>query len=165
MKMIVGEKSKLPKDIHDHYLKALPTPRERKGTWVFAKELVASSDWYDSLWSDLLESYPPQCGGDRIDLLGFDACSVPNSKTPQRRSEIGTARWTDTYITVTGVKGSGGLAEVQLSTEASTTQQGPGASAPTDSNPWGMMKCNYGKGDAHVGGEQSCVPQTCGRDQ
>ena len=43
MKMIVGDKSKLPKHIHDHYLKALPTPRERKGTWVFAKELVVSS--------------------------------------------------------------------------------------------------------------------------
>ncbi len=52
MKMIVGDKSKLPKHIHDHYLKALPTPRERKGTWVFAKELVASGDWYDSLWSE-----------------------------------------------------------------------------------------------------------------
>ncbi len=52
MKMLVGDKSKLPKHIHDHYLKALPTPRERKGTWVFAKELVASDDWYDSLWSE-----------------------------------------------------------------------------------------------------------------
>ena len=52
MKMLVGDKSKLPKHIHDHYLKALPTPRERKGTWVFAKELVASSDWYSSLWSE-----------------------------------------------------------------------------------------------------------------
>ena len=52
MKMLVGDKSKLPKHIHDHYLKALPTPRERKGTWVFAKELVASGNWYDSLWSE-----------------------------------------------------------------------------------------------------------------
>ena len=52
MKMIVGDKYKLPKHIHDHYLKALPSPRERKGTWVFAKELVASSDWYESLWSE-----------------------------------------------------------------------------------------------------------------
>ena len=51
MKMMVGDKSRLPKHIHDHYLKALPTPRERKATWVFAKELVASGDWYESLWS------------------------------------------------------------------------------------------------------------------
>ena len=52
MKMLVGDKSKLTKHIHDHYLKALPTPRERKGTWVFAKELAASGDWYDSLWGE-----------------------------------------------------------------------------------------------------------------
>ena len=66
------------------------------------------------LCSVLLESGPPQCGGDRIILLGFDASSVPDSKTPQRPSEIGTTRWTDSYITVTGINGLGGLSEVQL---------------------------------------------------
>ena len=80
--------------------------------------LIADRDGNTRLCSVLLGSDPPQCGGDRIDLLGFDASSVPNSKTPQRPSEIGTARWTDSYITVIGIKVDDGLAEVQLSTES-----------------------------------------------
>jgi len=80
--------------------------------------LVADRDGRTRLCSGLLESYPPQCGGDQIELLEFDASSVPNSKTPQRPSEIPTARWTDSHITVTGIKVIGGLAEVRLSTEA-----------------------------------------------
>ena len=80
--------------------------------------LIANRDGNTRLCSVLLESDPPQCGGDRIDLLGFDASSVPNSSTPQRPSEIQTARWTDSPITVTGIKGIGGLVEVRLSNEA-----------------------------------------------
>ena len=86
--------------------------------------LIADSDGNARLCSVLAESLPPQCGGDRIDLLGFDASSVPNSKTPQRPSEIQTARWTDDYITVTGIKGIGGLSEVRLSTPAPSTVGG-----------------------------------------
>ena len=66
------------------------------------------------LCSELLESSPPQCGGDRIDLLGFDASSVPNTSTLQSSSEIQTARRTDRQISVTGITGIGGLAEVRL---------------------------------------------------
>ncbi len=80
--------------------------------------LIADKDGYTRLCSGLLESYPPQCGGDRIDLLGFDASTVPNTQTPQTPSEIGTVRWTDSFITVTGINGIAGLAEVRLSTEA-----------------------------------------------
>ena len=79
--------------------------------------LIADRGGNTRLCSGLLESFPPQCGGDRIDLLGFDASSVPNSKTPQRPSEIQTARWTNSQITVTGIRVIGGLAEVRLSTE------------------------------------------------
>ena len=86
--------------------------------------LFADRQGNTRLCSGLLESYPPQCGGDRIDLLGLDASSVPNSKTPQRRSEIGTVRWTDSYITITGIKGIAGLAEVRLLTEAPATVGG-----------------------------------------
>ena len=80
--------------------------------------LIADWDGNTRLCSGLLESGPPQCGDDRIDLLGFDASSVPNSETPQRPSEIRTSRWTNSQITVTGIKGIGGLANVRLSTEA-----------------------------------------------
>jgi len=106
--------------------------------------LFANRDGNARLCSTLLESFPPQCGGDRIDLLGFDASSVPNSKTPQGPSEIQTARWTDSYITVTGIKRTGGLAEVRLSTEAPTTQRGPSASAPTESNPQSSPIVSHG---------------------
>ena len=87
--------------------------------------LIANRDGKTRLCSVLLESDPPQCGGDRIDLLGFDASSVPNSKTPQRPSEIQTARWTDSPITVTGIKGIGGLVEVRLSNEATEGDSSP----------------------------------------
>ena len=83
--------------------------------------LVADRDGNTRLCSALLESDPPQCGGDRIGLLGFDASSVPNSETPQRPSEIGTVRWTDSYITVTGIKRSGGLARCDYRTSPPRT--------------------------------------------
>ncbi len=79
--------------------------------------LVVDRDGNTRLCSGLLESSPPQCGGDRIELLGFDANSVPNTSTPQSSSEIRTARWTNSQITVTGIKGVEGLAEVRLSNE------------------------------------------------
>jgi len=82
--------------------------------------LIANRDGTTRLCSVLLESFPPQCGGDRIDLLGFDASTVNNSKTLQRPSDIQTVRWTDTDIIVTGIKVVGGLTEVRLSTEAPT---------------------------------------------
>ena len=83
--------------------------------------LIAGRDGNTRLCSLLAESLPPQCGGDRISLLGFDASSVPNSKTPQRPSDIPTVRWTDSLITVTGIKRIDGLADVQLSIETPTT--------------------------------------------
>jgi len=97
--------------------------------------LFADADGRVRLCSGLLESYPPQCGGNRIELLGFDASSVPDTSIPQRPSEIGTVRWTDSQITVTGIKAVGGLTEVRLWTEAQAAQQDPSAPATTGSNP------------------------------
>ncbi len=51
MKMVIGDKSKLPKSIHRHYIKPLKYPGERKGCFVFPKQIIESSDWLDSLWS------------------------------------------------------------------------------------------------------------------
>ncbi len=87
--------------------------------------LVVDRDDSTRLCSLLAESSPPQCGGDRINLLGFDGSSVPNSKTPERPSEIGTTRWTNSYITVTGIKTIDGLSDVSISsplTEISLTE-------------------------------------------
>jgi len=79
--------------------------------------LIADRDGTVRLCSVLLESFPPQCGGDRIELLGFDASVVPDTSSPQRQSDIRTVRWTNDQITVTGIKESAGLADVRLSTE------------------------------------------------
>ena len=79
--------------------------------------LIADRDGSARLCSALLESSPPQCGGDRIELLGFDASIVPDTSSPQRQSDIRTVRWTNDQITVTGIKESAGLADVRLSTE------------------------------------------------
>ncbi|MBS1537854.1 MAG: alpha/beta fold hydrolase [Bacteroidetes bacterium] len=50
LKISFGDKSKLTKHIHNHYLKAFPTPQSRTSTAVLAKELIGSSNWFDSLW-------------------------------------------------------------------------------------------------------------------
>jgi haloalkane dehalogenase len=50
VKKAVGDKKKLSKNIHKHYFKHLSTPRERKGSWVFPREIIGSSVWLDQLW-------------------------------------------------------------------------------------------------------------------
>ncbi len=62
----------------------------------------------------LLESSPPQCGGDRILLAAFDADSTPNIQRVQEPSEINTAAWTNEIITITGTRNSDGLVDVTL---------------------------------------------------
>ena len=62
----------------------------------------------------LLESSPPQCGGDRILLSAFDADSTPNIQRVQEPSEINTAAWTNEIITITGTRNSDGFMGVTL---------------------------------------------------
>ena len=45
-----GDRSKLTAEIHRHYRDALPTKESRKGTWVFPKQIIAASEWLESLW-------------------------------------------------------------------------------------------------------------------
>jgi haloalkane dehalogenase len=45
-----GDKKKLTKHIHRHYIQALPSTADRHGTWIFVQELIGSSSWYQSLW-------------------------------------------------------------------------------------------------------------------
>lgn len=46
-----GDKRKLTPDVHRHYIKPFATPGERMAPWVFARELIGSSDWYEYLWN------------------------------------------------------------------------------------------------------------------
>jgi len=50
VKAAIGDKSKLTKNIHQHYYMHLPTPASRKGSYVFPKHIIASSAWLESLW-------------------------------------------------------------------------------------------------------------------
>ena len=45
-----GDKTKLTAEVHRHYLMPLENSLERKGNWTFPKEIIASSDWLQSLW-------------------------------------------------------------------------------------------------------------------
>jgi haloalkane dehalogenase len=48
--LAMGDRGKLSRSVHRHYLQAFPTPESRYGTWVLARELLGSSAWYDQLW-------------------------------------------------------------------------------------------------------------------
>ena len=47
----VGDRKKLSKSAHRHFIKALPTPRSRKGTWVFPGAIIGQSEWLETLWA------------------------------------------------------------------------------------------------------------------
>ena len=76
--------------------------------------LIADRDGLVRLCSQLLESFPPQCGGDRIDLPGFDASSVPGTQRAQVTNDIQTLIWTNDPISITGIRTSEGLGSARL---------------------------------------------------
>jgi len=45
-----ADKTKLSRETHARYLAPFPSRRERHATWVLARELLDSSDWYAGLW-------------------------------------------------------------------------------------------------------------------
>ena len=51
MRAVYGNKKKLTPEIHAHYLGPLTDPLERKGCWIFPRQIVGSSEWLSSLWS------------------------------------------------------------------------------------------------------------------
>jgi haloalkane dehalogenase len=56
----MGDRSMLTRPIFQQYLKAWRTSEERHGTWVFAREVLGSSAWYETLWErrDALQAIP-----------------------------------------------------------------------------------------------------------
>ena len=58
--MAYGNRAKLTKEIHRHYYAPHPTGESRKGTWVFPRQIIGSSDWLADLWSrrDRIASKP-----------------------------------------------------------------------------------------------------------
>jgi haloalkane dehalogenase len=51
--VVYGNKSSLTKEVHRHYLEPLKIPAERKGTWVFPREIIGSGKWLAQLWSQV----------------------------------------------------------------------------------------------------------------
>jgi pimeloyl-ACP methyl ester carboxylesterase len=47
---LFADRSRLTPEIHRHYVDAFPSPAERQAPWVFARELMGSSGWYEGLW-------------------------------------------------------------------------------------------------------------------
>lgn len=50
LKAAFGEKRTLTRPIHRHYTGPFPTPASRRAPWVFARELMGSSEWFEHLW-------------------------------------------------------------------------------------------------------------------
>lgn len=46
-----ADRSKLTREIHRQYLLPFAKREHRRAPWVLARELLASGDWYDELWS------------------------------------------------------------------------------------------------------------------
>ena len=45
-----GDKANLSETARRHFVAPFPTPRSRKGTWVFPRAIIGESDWLDALW-------------------------------------------------------------------------------------------------------------------
>ncbi len=53
MRAAFGDKSKLSKAAHRHYMDALPTAESRKGCYVFPRQIIASTPWLEQLWNKI----------------------------------------------------------------------------------------------------------------
>jgi haloalkane dehalogenase len=53
LRQAFGDKSKLSAAVHEHYLRALATPEERTGCFVFPKQIIESTPWLEQLWLNI----------------------------------------------------------------------------------------------------------------
>ena len=53
MRQAFGDKRKLSATAHEHYLRALATPDERTGCFVFPKQIIESTPWLGQLWRNI----------------------------------------------------------------------------------------------------------------
>jgi pimeloyl-ACP methyl ester carboxylesterase len=51
LKTAFGDPNRLTPHIHEQYLRPLGTPEDRKGSWVFPRQIIGSSEWLASLWA------------------------------------------------------------------------------------------------------------------
>ena len=53
LRQAFGDKSKLSKAAHMHYLRPLEALEDRKGSMIFPKQIIASTPWLDQIWSSI----------------------------------------------------------------------------------------------------------------
>jgi haloalkane dehalogenase len=53
MRQAFGDKRKLTPAAHEHYLRALGTPEDRKGCYVFPRQIVKATPWLSQLWGNI----------------------------------------------------------------------------------------------------------------
>jgi pimeloyl-ACP methyl ester carboxylesterase len=91
-----AQKSRLPDEVHRHYLEAFPSPHPtqaphaRHAPWVLARELGASGPWYDTLWErrDRLAGLPLLlCWGVRDPAFGASDLARWQGAFPQATVE------------------------------------------------------------------------------
>lgn len=86
-----GDKRKLAKDVHRHYIDAFPTPSARRAPWVLAGALIASSEWYEDLW--------PQrdrfAGKPALVLWGMKDPAFGRDALERWRAALGAARFVE----------------------------------------------------------------------
>jgi haloalkane dehalogenase len=51
MWMVYGDKARLTPEVHEQYIHPFDNREERKGMWVFPKQIIDASPWLGSLWS------------------------------------------------------------------------------------------------------------------
>jgi len=65
--------------------------------------LLAAPEAVHRLCSALAESYPPQCGGERVEIVGLDLRRVGGTSTNAELPEGERTLWTDQEVRLTGV--------------------------------------------------------------
>lgn len=50
-KQVMGEPSKFESQVHRHYYAHMPQPSDRRGCYIFPREIIGSSEWLGRLWS------------------------------------------------------------------------------------------------------------------
>jgi haloalkane dehalogenase len=53
MRAAFGDKSRLTPQAHEQYKRALPSAAERKGCYIFPKQIIAATPWLGYLWSKI----------------------------------------------------------------------------------------------------------------
>jgi haloalkane dehalogenase len=53
VKAAYGDKKKLTEEVHSHYMKPIEKKEHRKGSWVFPREIIGSTDWLSSQWEKI----------------------------------------------------------------------------------------------------------------